>query len=405
MSRLIALLILAGSLAGTVAPALGQDQDPYELMRDLDHKLTEAAGFTYTATREGHGTVATTLTRTGKVTASLHDADLKLRIEGSALNTDGTKPKFLSVYDGDTVTSIHYADHEVVTGTLDYTFGVLGTAGAGLSSWLLLWNDHLGGAFRDGNEPYTLKYKGQALVEDEACYVIRIGFDEYGGVEEYESWIYLDTDTLLPKRIEFGTYGEDASLGLVTLTFDRMTMLDTLDDSTFEVEPPADFEAIAYESPEDNFGGGQLNAPEPQGVAVGEMAPEWSLEDPDGNDYALSDLRGRVVVMDFWATWCGPCRMAMPGMQKLHEEFKDQPVSVLGINCWESGDPESFMAGKGLDYGLLVNGDNVANAYGVSGIPTFYVIGKDGKVVHHEVGYDPDGEARLREIIKEALAE
>lgn len=402
MSRLISMIVLAGSVASVVA----QDKDPYELMRALDAKLTEAAGISYEATRVGHGSAATTLRREGNVIASLHDGDLRLRVEGTAHHIDGTTPAFLSAFDGETVTSIRHGDQTVVTGELDYTFGALGASGAGLTSWLLLWNDHLGGAFRDGQEPYSLEYEGQALIDGEPCDVIRIGFDEYGGVEEYESWIYLNPDTLLPERIELGTYGEDASLGMVTITLNDMLVLDTVDDSLFSLDAPADYEAIAYQSPDAGMGNGGPGAPpQPQGVAVGEMAPEWSLEDPDGNDYALSDLRGRVVVMDFWATWCGPCRMAMPGMQKLHEEFKDQPVSVLGINCWENGDPQSFMSGEGLDYGLLVHADAVANEYGVSGIPTFYVIGKDGKVVHHEVGYDPDGTDRLREIIKEALAE
>ncbi len=402
MPRLISMIVLAGSVATVVA----QDKDPYELMRALDDKLTEAAGISYSATRVGQGSAASTLTRSGSVLASLHEGELLLRIEGTAHNIDGTTPRFLSAFDGETVTSIRHGEQAVVTGKLDYTFGALGTSGAGLTSWLLLWNDHLGGAFRDGQEPYSLAYEGQAIIDGEACDVIRIGFDEYGGVEEYESWIYLDTDTLLPKRIELGTYGDDASLGIVTITFDDMLVLDTVDDSLFSLDAPADYEAVAYQTPDAGFGNDWPDAPPPpQTVAVGEMAPEWSLEDPDGNDYTLSDLRGKVVVMDFWATWCGPCRMAMPGLQELHEEFADQPVSVLGINCWESGDPQAYMENEGLDYGLLLNADAVANEYGVTGIPTFYVIGKDGKVVHHEVGYDPEGTDRLREIIKKALAE
>ena len=93
----------------------------------------------------------------------------------------------------------------------------------------------------------------------------------------------------------------------------------------------------------------------------------------------------------------------MPGLQELHEEFSGQPVSILGINCWESGDPVAFMQREKLNYGLLLGADQVAMDYGVEGIPTFYVIGKDGKVVYHEVGFDPAGTDKLRTVIRHAL--
>ncbi len=391
--------------AGLALPCTAQNDDPYELMRELDSMLIAAEGFTYTATRQGQAAFATTPTRTGTVTASLRDGELRLRIDGKAINPDGSTPAFLSTYDGETVTSVRHGDKQVVTGPLDATFGALGTSGAGLTSWLLLWNNHLGGAFRDGHEAYPLEYDGLAMVNGKPCHTIRIGFDDYGGVNEYESWMFLNTDTGMPARFEFGYYDDAADLGIVTLTFDSFKLLDTVESTTFAApETPSGYELVEYEAQEFDFGfdGGM---DEPEGIAVGEPAPEWSLEDPEGNDFALSDYRGKVVVMDFWATWCGPCIMAMPGLQKLHEEFKGDAVAVIGVNCWESGNPEAFMASKGFDYQLLLGGDNVATEYGVSGIPTFYVVGKDGRVVHHEVGFDPDGTDRLREVIKKALAD
>ncbi len=387
--------------AGLAIPCAAQNDDPYVMMRELDSKLTSAKGFTYTATRQGQAAFATTPTRIGTVTASLLEGELRLRIDGKTLSPDATTPAFLSTYDGQTVTSVRHGDKQVVAGPLDDAHGALDIAGAGLSSWLLQWEDQLGGAFRGDREPYPLVYDGLAMVNGKPCHTIRIGFDDYGG---YESWMYLNTDTGMPARFEFGGYDDSADIGIVTLTFDSFNLLDTVESSAFAApETPTGYELVEYETEQFGFNAGKKK--EPVGVAVGEPAPEWSLEDPDGTDFALSDYRGKVVVMDFWATWCGPCIMAMPGLQQLHEEFKGDAVAVIGVNCWESGNPKAFMASKGLNYQLLLGGDNVANAYGVTGIPTFYVVGRDGRVVHHEIGFDPDGTDRLRKVIKDALAD
>jgi len=143
-------------------------------------------------------------------------------------------------------------------------------------------------------------------------------------------------------------------------------------------------------------------------VPVGEMAPSWTLADPDGEMHSLEEYRGKVVIMDFWATWCGPCKRAMPGLQNIHEEFKDRGVVVLGINAWERNGPQGaidYMKEHDYTYGLLLEADKVAEAYGVRGIPTFYVIGVDGKVIKTKVGFHPDGEKQMAEFLEEYLAE
>jgi peroxiredoxin len=131
----------------------------------------------------------------------------------------------------------------------------------------------------------------------------------------------------------------------------------------------------------------------PIGYQVGQRAPEWRLHDPSGREHALSDYRGNVVVMDFWATWCGPCRQAMPGMQKLHDQLASRNVKVFGITTGERSDPAAFMKSKNFTYGLLLNGDKVALQYGVRGIPAFFVVGVDGRVIHTAKGFDPTGQA------------
>lgn len=140
--------------------------------------------------------------------------------------------------------------------------------------------------------------------------------------------------------------------------------------------------------------------------AAGDVAPAFALKDPSGKEVTLASLKGRVVLLDFWATWCGPCKAAMPSIQKIHEKFADKPVSILGVNTWERGKPDGpqkYMESKKFTYGLLMKGDDLAKTYGISGIPTLVLIGPDGKILHIGVGFSAGEEAHLTEMIEKAI--
>lgn len=131
-------------------------------------------------------------------------------------------------------------------------------------------------------------------------------------------------------------------------------------------------------------------------IPAGSMAPEWSLKDTSNKDHKLSDYKGKIVVMDFWATWCGPCKRAMPAVQKIHEEYKDKGVVVFGVNCWERSDPAQYMRQQKYTYTLLLRADDVATKYGVNGIPAFFIIDGDGKIAFSEAGFGPNSEKEIR---------
>lgn len=142
---------------------------------------------------------------------------------------------------------------------------------------------------------------------------------------------------------------------------------------------------------------------------VGARAPEWTAVDPDGKEHRLSDYKGKIVVMDFWATWCPPCRKAMPGMQRIHERYKDRGVVVLGMNAWQSRggpDPVKYMKDNKFTYGLMLKADAAATAYQLTGIPAFFVVAQDGTLAYANTeGYSEEGEKRLEQAIEALLKE
>lgn len=139
-------------------------------------------------------------------------------------------------------------------------------------------------------------------------------------------------------------------------------------------------------------------------LAVGSPAPDWTLKDARGRQHKLSDYRGKVVVIDFWAVWCVPCHRAMPGLQRLHDDLSRRGVVVLGISTGErGGDPARLMKDRGYTYGLLLNGETISEAYHVRGLPTIYVIGVDGRIIHAGFGANEMAEQRRKSLIEDYL--
>ena len=132
---------------------------------------------------------------------------------------------------------------------------------------------------------------------------------------------------------------------------------------------------------------------------VGRPAPDFALNDLDGNPVNLRDLRGKVVVLNFWATWCPPCRAEMPEIEAIHQQYKDKGVTVIGIDIRETvAEVRDFIEDGGLSWTFVIDRTGaVAAGYAVSAIPTSFFIDAAGIVRAIEVGAMTKGgmESRL----------
>ncbi|MDI6848669.1 MAG: redoxin domain-containing protein [Candidatus Saccharicenans sp.] len=138
---------------------------------------------------------------------------------------------------------------------------------------------------------------------------------------------------------------------------------------------------------------------------IRQPAPAFELKDIEGKAVKLSDYRGKVVILDFWATWCGPCLGSFPGLKKLVEEYqKDKSVAFVFVNTWQDEANKEQVVKEFLEknqypfYVLMDTEDKVVADYGVSGIPTKFVIDPSGQIRFKSIGFEGDTEKMVKEV-------
>ena len=296
---------------------------------------------------------------------------------------------------------------------------MLGIAFAGCPDW---YRGDVGPAKM--GEPLQLEPAGTMTIDDLECDLVKvvreIEIGVVGGGEDpaettmqkiplTEVIAFARADGL-PRRVSMSVpMGEGEPDGAMpagpVVTISALKVNPKLDASQFALTAPVGYAKVEPKMPE-------FAQPEMEGgpaeqlkVKAGDAAPDFKLTDLAGSEVTLASLKGKVVLLDFWATWCGPCKAAMPTIQKLHDEYASKGVVILGVNTWEqkADAAKDYMASKKFTYGCLLKGDDLAAAYGIKGIPTLVIIGKDGTIAEIEVGLaDPSG-AGLRKAIDAAL--
>jgi thiol-disulfide isomerase/thioredoxin len=148
--------------------------------------------------------------------------------------------------------------------------------------------------------------------------------------------------------------------------------------------------------------------PRSEALTVGDKAVDFSSPEL-GTDklITLTDFRGQVVYLDFWASWCGPCRVSLPAMEVMYRELKDQGFTVLAVNLdADVADAQKFLLSRPVSYPIIYDAEQILpKIYAVKGMPTAYILDRTGLVRDVHEGFRPGDESRIKHIIEALLAE
>lgn len=132
---------------------------------------------------------------------------------------------------------------------------------------------------------------------------------------------------------------------------------------------------------------------------------DFTLTTIDNEEITLSKLKGKVVLIDFWTTWCSPCKNSIPVFAKLYNKFHEQGFIVLGIGLEEKTPLENYRNQHNIPYPILIGNKEVARAYGVQAIPHIFIIDKKGKIRKTQLGFSPGLEAEFETLIDSLIKE
>ena len=253
-------------------------------------------------------------------------------------------------------------------------------------------------------DPYvSAKITGEELVEVDGqkidCYVVEGRLDKIslpGSVEMTDGvqkvWIdkvsKLSLKQTMTATMQGGPLTDPAQMNQAVTVISQK--LDTpAPDSSFTFTPPEGAKLVTeFKGPV------KANAD-----LTGQAAADFKLKSNTGKEFSLPDLKGKFVLLDFWATWCAPCRHDLPSVEKLHQEFHRKGLVVLGVNGGEDSETvNEFLLSSKLSYPILLTPDGgVMQSYRVSAFPTVVLIDADGKIVFYHVG--AGGDKALRESL------
>jgi len=233
------------------------------------------------------------------------------------------------------------------------------------------------------------------------CVIVKADYAPPKGATGVESWtrtLWIDSRSYVILKEESVSRGklfptrpftEAQSKSLRTY---RVVSIDKPVPDTLTYTPPVDFREMD-----------KLDRPRPGSDLIGQPAPDLSLPALTGETVRLADLRGKVVLLDFWATWCEPCRKQLPVIAKLHQTTKEQDMVIFGVNDDESpGTASKYLAEQGYNWPSLFDGKqkDARTKFKVDGIPTLVLIDRDGKIVDYQSGFGETAHESIRSHLR-----
>jgi thiol-disulfide isomerase/thioredoxin/outer membrane lipoprotein-sorting protein len=246
----------------------------------------------------------------------------------------------------------------------------------------------------------TSRVVGEQEVESRggkvACKVIEVVYtvQDTSGTKLGPDSVWVEPrDALVMKSVHHlsTTMAGEPATTRTEIRYDVIRMDEPPPDELFVFEPPPGASEV------DNFGAWRASGRD----LSGELAPDFRLSDLDGRPHRLANYRGKVVVLDFWASWCAPCRKELPAIDRIHREYGDRGLVVLAVNSESQKVAAEFMKKMGYSFTVLTDVDgSVFDEYAVSSIPVTIVVDRKGLVSAHFVGFE--GEDALFAALRRA---
>jgi len=257
------------------------------------------------------------------------------------------------------------------------------------------------------DDPHTFEFVGNEVLNDMQCYHVKfIQYPENDSADilqamRYEISFWINKADYIPVQYAI-------SIDLVEAKTDTMNQYEKNVLKSYQLNNLKDTTPLTMASIP-TFINLQDYVPYKRPELLSDtIAPNFVLSSVDDEIVSLADFSGRLLLVDFFYKSCLPCVQALPALQKLHEKFNEQGLSVVGINPYDSKEEDdivSFLAKRGITYTVLLgdDGKEVASQYHVSGYPTMYLIDQKGNIIYGQAGYGESTEAKLEELINEHL--
>ncbi len=403
MKRTIFAVLAVATMSCVANAAPPIDAEASKLLAELSDHLKAQERLSLTATVKIERTASGHTQSDERAYRFTMQRPNKLRMEplGDSATRGGT-----IVADGETVTAYappagQYSESKQETSLDELIDGqTMAVLSGGISQTMgaLLMSDPLAG-LTDGVE--RTEYKAKMETEAGVYHVIRI--QRRGGAIDWMLHENFAGDAAVPLMVRpdlsaivarAKAAGQTLKLSM-EMTLTELNTDPEIDDVTFAFDAPDEAKKVAS-----LFEGPKLASGSPQAL-VGKPAPAFTLKSLDGQDVSTEDLKGKIVILDFFATWCGPCRKAMPILSEVAKEYADKDVVLYAVDLKEpKAKVSGFLKQMGWDINVLLDEDGaVAGAYAVRGIPQTVIIGKEGNVESVHVGMQP------KRVITEELDE